>query len=160
VRLYSLEPISQNQSAMKQCFSLTTNQHQHQHQQKIQPAEHSLSFSWRIYSKEPCQRAPKKNTITNACGCVDVAYIFITYHWCKNIWQQGFKNLSVLLWTSDYQHLANLNHFPWCRKGQVEHLTENVNGSVRLADKPWLRVLFADLLWEKNIICSLKNYGL
>jgi len=32
--------------------------------------------------------------------------------------------------------------------------------SVRLADKPWLKVLLTDLLWEKNIICWLKKYSL
>ena len=32
-------------------------------------------------------------------------------------------------------------------------------GPVRLADKPGWKVLFADLLWEKNIIPSLKKYG-
>ena len=29
-------------------------------------------------------------------------------------------------------------------------------GYVRFAKKPWLKVLFADLLWEKNIVRSLK----
>jgi hypothetical protein len=41
-RLCSLELISQNQQAMKQYFSLTTNQYHHQHQPKKQPAEQSL----------------------------------------------------------------------------------------------------------------------
>jgi hypothetical protein len=43
LRLCLLELISQNQPAMEQCFSLTTNQHQHQ--PKVQPAEQSLSRS-------------------------------------------------------------------------------------------------------------------
>jgi hypothetical protein len=34
------------------------------------------------------------------------------------------------------------------------------DGSVRLTDKTWLKVLFADLLWEKNNVRSLKKYGL
>ena len=34
--------------------------------------------------------------------------------------------------------------------------TCQVYGPIRFAEKPWLKVLFADLLWEKNIICSLK----
>jgi hypothetical protein len=38
--LCSLELISQNQAAMEQYFSFTTNQHQHQ--LKIQPAKQSL----------------------------------------------------------------------------------------------------------------------
>ena len=31
---------------------------------------------------------------------------------------------------------------------------------VRLADKSWLKVLLADLLWKKNTIRWLKKYGL
>jgi hypothetical protein len=31
---------------------------------------------------------------------------------------------------------------------------------VRLVEKPWLKVLFADLLWEKNIFRWLKKYSL
>jgi hypothetical protein len=34
------------------------------------------------------------------------------------------------------------------------------NGPVRLAEKPWLKVLFGDLLWEKNTVHWLKKYGL
>ena len=29
---------------------------------------------------------------------------------------------------------------------------------VRLTDKPWLKVLLADLLWEKNTVILLKKY--
>ena len=32
-------------------------------------------------------------------------------------------------------------------------------GPVRFAEKPWLKILFADLLWEKNTVRSLKQYG-
>jgi hypothetical protein len=28
---------------------------------------------------------------------------------------------------------------------------------VRFAEKPWLKVLFADLLWEKNTVSAEKN---
>ena len=31
---------------------------------------------------------------------------------------------------------------------------------VRLADKPWLKVLLADLLWEKNSVRWLNKYDL
>jgi hypothetical protein len=34
------------------------------------------------------------------------------------------------------------------------------SGPVRLAKKSWLKVLFTDLLWEKNTICWLIKYGL
>jgi hypothetical protein len=31
------------------------------------------------------------------------------------------------------------------------------NWAVRFAEKPWLKILFADLLWEKNTIPTEKN---
>jgi hypothetical protein len=31
---------------------------------------------------------------------------------------------------------------------------------IRLAEKLWLKELFADLLWEKNTVRWLKKYGL
>ena len=33
------------------------------------------------------------------------------------------------------------------------------NGPVRFAEKPWLKVLFAEFLWEKNTVHLLKQYG-
>jgi hypothetical protein len=42
------------------------------------------------------------------------------------------------------------NHGQLVSVGPTKRIGKMVTKYVRLVDKPWLKILFADLLWEKN----------
>jgi hypothetical protein len=88
-----------------------------------------------------------------------------------------YQRYEVLFFKTIYLKLANLVHslciIIWSRRHnspedivivQLSAIWSKVDivfttGPVRLAEKPWLKVLFSDLLWEKRTVRWLKKYG-
>ena len=85
----------------------------------------------------------------------------IGYHrCCHQFKKKGEKTAqpSMLLVELDLTQII-ANPFSWKSVKQTIE-TIYLSGPVRLTDKPWLKVLLVDLLFQKNTVCSLKKYGL